>query len=86
MSQLTLDGLREIMLQCAGADESVDLHRDILDIEFEELGYDSLAMLETAGHIKRTYGAQLDDTVVEARTPRELIALTNNAILAAAAS
>lgn len=81
MTQLTLDRLKDILLECAGADEAVDLQRDILDIEFAELGYDSIALLETAGRIQRSYGARLDDNVViKARTPRELLALTNRAI------
>ncbi|MEV6948442.1 acyl carrier protein [Streptomyces sp. NPDC051172] len=81
MSRLTLDGLRSILLECAGADESVDLDRDILDMEFADLGYDSLAVLETVSLIQRRHGAALqDDVVLEARTPRDLIDLTNKAL------
>ncbi|MCE7081097.1 acyl carrier protein [Streptomyces sp. ST2-7A] len=84
MNELTLDGLRKILLECAGADEELGLDGDILDVEFAELGYDSLALMETASHIQRTYGTALgDDVVVEVRTPRELIALANEAIGAA---
>ncbi|GGQ86115.1 acyl carrier protein [Couchioplanes azureus] len=82
MTQLTLDGLRKILLECAGEDEGVDLNGDILDVDFADLGYDSLALLETAGRIQRQFDARLDDeAVVEARTPRALIDLTNRALV-----
>jgi minimal PKS acyl carrier protein len=82
MTQLTLDGLRQILLECAGEDEQTDLHGDILDTDFADLGYDSLALLETASRIQRQFDARLDDdAVVEARTPRDLIDLTNRALL-----
>ena len=44
----------------------------------EDLGYDSLAMLEAAGQTQRRYAVTLvDDAVVEARTPREFLTLVN---------
>ncbi|MFJ9349728.1 acyl carrier protein [Streptomyces sp. NPDC101237] len=74
----TLDDLKRILLEAAGADESVDLDGDILDTDFEELSYESLAILETCGRIEREYAITLDDSVVtEAKTPRELLALVN---------
>jgi act minimal PKS acyl carrier protein len=78
MSSFTLQDLIRILREGAGADESVDLSGDILDTDFEELGYESLAMLETGGRIEREYGITLDeDALTEARTPRALIALVN---------
>lgn len=74
----TLDDLKRILLEAAGVDENVDLDDDILDTDFEELSYESLAILETCGRIERDYGISLDDTVVtEARTPRALLDLVN---------
>lgn len=74
----TLDHLKRILLEAAGADENVDLDGDILDTDFEELSYESLAILETCGRIERDYGITLDDSVVtEARTPRALLDLVN---------
>ncbi|MGW5734168.1 MULTISPECIES: acyl carrier protein [Streptomyces] len=70
----TLDDLKRILLEGAGADEGIDLDGDILDVPFEELGYESLAMLETSSRIEREYGVTLDDDVVtDAATPRTLI-------------
>ncbi|MEU6895980.1 acyl carrier protein [Streptomyces sp. NPDC046557] len=74
----TLEDLKRILLEGAGADENVDLNGDILDTEFEELGYESLALLETCGRIEREYAITLDDSVMsEAKTPRALVAAVN---------
>nr|AGS49863.1 acyl carrier protein [uncultured bacterium esnapd17] len=83
MAELTIDDLREIMRDCAGEDESVDLNGDIADVRFDELGYDSLALLEAAGQIQRKYGVKLDDeVVVEADTPAALVSLVNASLSA----
>lgn len=75
-SAFTIDDLRQILRDAAGEDEESTLDGDILDREFDELGYDSLALLETAGRITRDFGIRLsDDAVTEARTPRKLLAL-----------
>ncbi|MCH0542331.1 acyl carrier protein [Streptomyces sp. MUM 203J] len=77
-NEFTLEALKRILLEGAGADEGVDLDGDILDTEFEELGYESLALLETAGRIEREFDIVLDDDVfTENPTPRGLIAAVN---------
>lgn len=82
MAELTLDELKQILREGAGEDESVDLSGDVLDVPFMILGYDSLALLETAGRIERTYGVTLvDDAVSEAETPRLLLDLINEALV-----
>ncbi|ULR51506.1 acyl carrier protein [Streptomyces deccanensis] len=82
----TLDDLRRILLEGAGAGDGVDLNGDILDKEFEELGYESLALLETGGRIEREYGITLDDSVLtDAVTPRALIEAVNAHLSAVAA-
>lgn len=76
--QFTLDDLKRVLIDCAGADEAVDLDGDILDRDFEAIGYESLAILETGGRIETEYGVSLDDTVLSVQaTPRELIAAVN---------
>jgi act minimal PKS acyl carrier protein len=76
--QFTLDDLRSILRQGAGADESVDLDADILDVGFDQLGYESLALLETSLRIERKYGISVDDSVLaDANTPRDLIEAVN---------
>ena len=81
--EFTITDLVALLRACGGEDEDVDLYGDILDVEFEELGYDSLALLETAGRIQREYDITLDDaTVGESRTPRALLAAVNDRLLA----
>ena len=75
---LTLDDLKRILLEGAGVDEGTNLDGDILDTDFGELGYDSLALLETAARITREYQIVIDDEAATARTPRELLLLVNN--------
>lgn len=75
-----IDDLRRVLREGAGEAEGVDLDGDVLDLGFDDLGYDSLALLETATRISREYGIRLDDeAVMSARTPRELLATINAA-------
>lgn len=68
--------LRRILRDNAGVEAGVDLDGEILDSSFEELGYDSIAVLETAARITQEYGTPIDDvTLTVATTPRELLAL-----------
>ncbi|SED90322.1 act minimal PKS acyl carrier protein [Amycolatopsis lurida] len=85
-TELTIDDLRRILRDAAGEDESVDLDGEIAEVPFEELGYESLALLETTTRIEREFGIRLDDsTVAEARTPAALLALVNDQLGRAAA-
>ncbi|MFF2625157.1 acyl carrier protein [Kitasatospora griseola] len=77
MSVLDLPTLTRILRENAGADESVDLSGDILDIPFPELGYDSLALLQAIGVIQRDFGVELDDDAASAETPREFLTVVN---------
>ncbi|MEV6613294.1 acyl carrier protein [Streptomyces sp. NPDC051051] len=82
--RFTLDDLKRILLQAAGADETTALDDDILDTTFDLLGYESLALLETGGCIEREYGISLDDdTLTDALTPRDLIDTVNERLAAA---
>lgn len=72
-----LDDLKRILIEGSG-DPETDLNEAVLDTEFDALGYDSLAMLETASRVDREFGVVLDDsTVTEATTPRAFIAAVN---------
>ncbi|MEU3554293.1 acyl carrier protein [Streptomyces fragilis] len=83
--EFTLDSLKRILLEAAGMAEDVDLGGDILDTDFEDLGYESLALLETGSRIEREYGITLDDSVLtEARTPRALIDAVNAHLMSGA--
>ena len=78
MAELTIDRLKDILRISAGEDESEQLAGDIGGTTFGELGYDSLALLETGSRIERIYGVQLADSLVtDAVTPRLLISAVN---------
>ncbi len=73
-----LSDLQRILHDCAGAEEGAELANANLDTTFEDLGYDSIALLETLGVITRECGVTIDDdTLTVGSTPRELIEMVN---------
>ncbi|MEU9360180.1 acyl carrier protein [Streptomyces sp. NPDC048301] len=86
MSQLTLRELGEIMLEFQDGEPPGALDAGSLDADFQDLGYDSLALLQTTGRIQRQYGVELDrDGVASADTPRALLDLVNTTLTGATA-
>ncbi|QIS10041.1 acyl carrier protein [Nocardia arthritidis] len=79
MRTFTLDDLRRIIRQCAGEDDSTGLDADdILDVDFVDLGYDSLALLETNNCVSREFGVSLpEEELTEVQTPGAFITLVN---------
>lgn len=76
MNAVTMDDLRRILVECAGGDEA--LPKDIVDVEFAALGYDSLALIETAARLRREFGVTIsDDRVTELSTPADMLAAVN---------
>ncbi|WP_410585898.1 acyl carrier protein [Amycolatopsis sp. lyj-23] len=74
--ELTAAALRSLLEEVAGAAEG---DGEFLDTAFDELGYDSLALMEAAGRIQREYGVALpDDLVAEADHPRAFLDLVNS--------
>ena len=85
-TSFSIDDLRRFLREVAGIDAVGLLDGDILDIAFDDLGYDSLALLETGSRIDRELGISLpDSTIVESRTPRVLIHNVNAALAAVSA-
>ncbi|GAA2677026.1 MULTISPECIES: acyl carrier protein [Actinoplanes] len=83
MAELSIETLFQLLKESAGEEEGIDLSGDSMDREFELLGYDSLAMLNTVSRIERENGIRLPDSVVaDARTPRELLDEVNNRLQA----
>ncbi|MFG3496468.1 acyl carrier protein [Streptomyces sp. NPDC047928] len=77
MAELSLAELEEIMRESTGDDEPVGT-ADGRTRTFEELGYDSLAVLEIVNRIERTYGVKLPEDRLEAvRTPEALVGFVN---------
>ena len=86
MATLTLDDLRRILVSCAGENDDLDLNGDILDSPFQDLGYDSLALMETVARIQREYGIDVsDDDMAEVETPRALLEIVNGTLAVDAA-
>jgi act minimal PKS acyl carrier protein len=82
--EFTIDHLRQVLRAAAGEGDGVSLDSDILDVPFADLGYDSLALLETGGRIEREHGIELgDSTITDAETPRALLASVNEQLGAA---
>jgi len=81
MNQFTLNELTELLRECAGEEEGVDLDGDVLDQSFIDLGYDSLALLQATGQIELRHGIRIaDEAVAEAETPRLYLDIVNQAL------
>lgn len=77
-----LDDLRSILIACAGDDDTEALRGDILDSALEDLGYDSLAIMETAARIQLDHGIDIPDgRISEVRTVRELLDLIHQEMM-----
>ncbi|MFJ3127020.1 acyl carrier protein [Streptomyces sp. NPDC093108] len=86
MDRLELIELTTLLRACAGEGEGIDLDGDVLDTLFLDLGYDSLALLQTTGIIERDYDVLLDEEALEdAETPRQYLDLVNRALSVRAA-
>lgn len=84
MSEFTMDDLRRVMQEAAG--ENRHLEGDVLDQPFTELGYDSLALLEAAARVERSFGVQIgDDDIADVGTPHDFIQLVNGRLAQAPA-
>jgi act minimal PKS acyl carrier protein len=77
MNEFTIDDLRKVMRESAGEDGTLD--GDVLDSSFEELGYDSLALMETTSRIERALSVTLpEEDMADVSTPRDLLAFVNS--------
>lgn len=79
MSALTLPELRELLVDAAGATDTGDPD-GFGDQPFDELGYDSLALMESAAVLKRRHGVEIpEDVLGTLTTPNEMLAFVNSA-------
>ncbi|MFD8494677.1 acyl carrier protein [Amycolatopsis sp. NPDC059657] len=78
----TLETLTGIMRTAAGVSEDVDLAGDIADVSFEDLGYDSLAVLEIQAHIAKVTGVVVpEDALDQTDTPRRALDFVNDQLV-----
>lgn len=77
--QYTLQDLDASVRAAAGdQDDVAPLTEDTLDVEFADMGCDSLVLLELINSIRRSHGLELpDDAVEHMRTPRAALTHIN---------
>ncbi|MEU0627570.1 MULTISPECIES: acyl carrier protein [unclassified Streptomyces] len=84
---VTMNDLRRALVEGSGVDEGVDLERDLGTRAFTDLGYDSLAVLETGLRLGRENDIEIDDSVLtDLETPQQLLDAINHALQRRAAS
>ena len=80
MTAMTIDDLRAIMRGSVGAG-GPDSVADFATSTFEELGCDSLALLEISAVIAHRFEVRVPDGAMEqARTPRDAVDLVNRLV------
>ncbi|MGW4826636.1 acyl carrier protein [Amycolatopsis japonica] len=81
MRELTLTELIDVTKTYAGEVEEGALDEDIIDVLFENLGYDSVALLEVISQIKHQFGIDLsEESVGRLKTPRQVLDAVNAVI------
>jgi len=79
MKELTLDELKGALRAAAGEAGTLNGDTsDILDTEFADLGYDSLAIMEATSQVERSFGVKLpEEEAAEQTTPRAYLEFVN---------
>jgi act minimal PKS acyl carrier protein len=72
--QFTMANLVDLLFSLSGGVEAPDRPaEELADLEFTELGIDSLTLFNVLHRIQHSYGVELSpDIVVELETPRDL--------------
>jgi act minimal PKS acyl carrier protein len=79
MRQLALTDLRSVLEGVAGEAEDVTWDESVLDVPFDELGYDSLALVGVIAAVRRDSGAAIpEEAIVTMQTPRAALATLND--------
>ncbi|TCO62032.1 acyl carrier protein [Actinocrispum wychmicini] len=78
MAKVRLADLMRIMRECAGEDEGVELTEMVAETPFTDLGYDSLALMETTNRLERDYDIRLpEEDLADITTPAQFVAYVN---------
>ncbi|WP_340377086.1 methyltransferase [Streptomyces sp. SS7] len=78
MQEFTLEELVELIEAHAGEPDEGELDVSVVDVLFQELGYDSVQLLEVVSQIKARYGLDLAEGILaEMRTPRQVLDTIN---------
>ncbi|WP_399931708.1 acyl carrier protein [Streptomyces kanamyceticus] len=71
---ISLEELRLILAECAGEEPEESAGEDFADRPFEELGYDSLVLLETSAQLKHRHGVDIpEDVIRELKSARAVL-------------
>ncbi len=80
---MTIDDFRRILIDCAG-EADAELSENLLDAGFDEIGYDSLALMESAARIRQEFGVTIpEDMIHDLETPRQVLDFVNGALVEA---
>ncbi|MFC0540707.1 acyl carrier protein [Kutzneria chonburiensis] len=78
MVDITLEDLVEIMRKCAGEDENLIANDAVATTDFDELGYDSLALMAASAEVEKSYGVAVDEgELAEIRNLASFVELVN---------
>lgn len=84
MTVFTLDDLVRIMRQSAGEYLETGPAGEVAENSFDELGYDSLALLELAARIQQEFPVTMPDESIEhMKSPAQTVEYVNQRIAAA---
>ncbi|GAA1772271.1 acyl carrier protein [Streptomonospora arabica] len=73
MSSFTMEDFTRLLRECAGEAEGTQTDA-MAETSFEELGYDSIALLEVAARIQQEYGVRIEEEALpDLDTPRMLV-------------
>jgi minimal PKS acyl carrier protein len=80
---MTIDDFRRIIVDCAGESE-LRLDARLLDTRFDDIGYDSLALMESAARIYDKYGVRIpEEMIMDMETPRHVLDFVNGVLVEA---
>ena len=82
MSQLTLEELKVFLLRSVGDDESIDLSGDIASTALSDLGFDSLAVIDTTSQLEQHFKVKFtDDDASGITTAQDFIDIVNQRLV-----
>ncbi|WP_290050834.1 acyl carrier protein [Amycolatopsis solani] len=81
--RMTFDDLRSILVEAAGSAGEAPLGPEAVDADLYELGYDSLALMETSAYIRARFRVDIPEAeLAELRTLRQILNCVNALVLA----
>ncbi|ATL66263.1 acyl carrier protein [Nocardia terpenica] len=78
MATISESDVLAALIASAGEPEAQVRSEELLDTTFEELGYDSLALIESVSRLEKRFAVTIPDhLVMDCRTFRELVERAN---------